>query len=67
MEAAFERLTAVQQKNVNKHMFAIAYNCVVRSKGNEDFLMQIICEETSKCSHLKPDLIRYCKLVQRVM
>lgn len=67
MEAAFERLTAVQQKNINKHMFAVAYNIVVRSKGNPDALLSMVSEETSNCKHLEPDLTRYCRLVQRVM
>lgn len=67
MEAAFERLTAVQQKNINKHMFAVAYNIVVRSKGNPDTLLSVVNEETSGCEHLQPDLMRYCKLVQKVM
>ena len=67
MEAAFERLTSVQQRNINKHMFAVAYNCVVKSKGNPKALLSVIREETSSCEHLEPDLIRYCKLVQKVM
>ena len=67
MEAAFERLTAVQQRNINKHMFAVAYNCVIRSKGDPDVLKHLISEETSGCEHLQPDLLRYCRLVQNVM
>ena len=67
MEAAFDRLTTVQKKNINKHMFAVAYNCVVKSKGNPEALLSIVREETSNCRHLEPDLVRYCRLVQRVM
>ena len=67
MEAAFERLTAVQQRNINKQMFAVAYNIVVRSKGDSDTMLSMVNEETSGCKHLQPDLIRYCKLVGRVM
>ena len=67
MEAAFERLTAVQQKNINKHMFAVAYNIVVRSKEDPNTLLLMVDDETSGCKHLQPDLIRYCKLVSRVM
>ena len=67
MEAAFERLTAVQQRNINKHMFAVAYNCVVKSKGDPEALSSIIREEAYEEKHLEPDLIRYCRLVQKVM
>lgn len=67
MEAAFERLATVQQKNVNKHMFVVAYNCIVKSKGNTELLMSIVREETASCPHLEADLMRYCRMVQRVM
>ena len=67
MEAAFERLTEVQRRNVNKRMFVVAYDCVVRSKGDPEALLQAVRRETADCRHLEPDLLRYCRLVQRVM
>jgi hypothetical protein len=67
MEAAFERLTTVQQRNVNKHMFVAAYNCIVKSRGDTGLLASIVREETANCPHLEADLMRYCKMVQRVM
>ena len=67
MEAAFERLTEVQRANVNKHMFRVAYNCVVRSRGDHEALLRIVHSETESCRHLEQDLLRYCRLVQRVM
>ena len=67
MEAAFERLPAIQQKNINRQMFAIAYSCVVRSRGDTDVLVQIVQNEARDFSHLEADLMRYCKLVRRVM
>jgi len=67
MNAAFERLTEVQQKNVNKLMFITAYNCVAKSKGDPDTLLNIVRNETADCPHLELDLLRYCRLVQRVM
>lgn len=67
MDAAFYRLTTVQQKNINRHMFMVAYDCVVKSKGDPEALVRIIQEKTADCQHLEPDLTRYCKLVQRVM
>ena len=67
MDAAFDRLTEVQKRNVNKQMFVVAYGCVVRSKGDPDALARIVQSETADCQHLEPDLIRYCRLVQSVM
>jgi hypothetical protein len=67
MDAAFERLTEVQRANVNRHMFRVAYECVVRSKGDQDALLHIVQSETEGCRHLEQDLLRYCRLVQRVM
>jgi hypothetical protein len=67
MDEAFDRLTIVQQRNVNKHMFVVAYNCVVRSKGDNSALVKEVRKETADCPELEADLLRYCKLVQRVM
>ena len=68
MEAAFDRLTQVQKDNINRHMFEVAYKCVVRSEGNTEYLKQIVRKETSSSnfSHLEKDLLRYCKLVLSV-
>lgn len=67
MDEAFERLTAVQQRNVNKHMFVVAYGCVVRSKGDKGALVREVRKETADCPELEADLLRYCRLVQCVM
>lgn len=66
MEAAFDRLTWIQKNNINKRMFVFAYNCIIKSKGDAEYLERIIDEETASYPHLKPDLIRYCKLVNSV-
>lgn len=66
MEAAFDRLTLIQKENINKHMFSVAYNCVVKSKGNCDILSYLIHQETANCPHLASDLARYCKLANSV-
>jgi hypothetical protein len=66
MDEAFDRLTWVQKNHINKQMFAVAYNCVARSKGNAVLLERAINEETAVCKHLKNDLVRYCKLVNSV-
>lgn len=66
MEAAFDRLTRIQKENVNQQMFAVAYGCVARSRGDPEALEQAIDEETSNCPHLRADLVRYCRLVDSV-
>lgn len=67
MQEAFERLPAIQQRFINRPLFEKAYSCVAVSKGNDNALIQIIREEVADCPHLEPDLLRYCKLVKRVM
>lgn len=66
MDEAFDRLTPIQKDNVNKQMFAFAYECIAKSNGNSEVLQQIIDEETANFPHLKQDLVRYCKLVESV-
>ncbi len=66
MEAAFERLTEIQKENINQQMFVFAYNCLTKSKGDPSVLEFIIDSETANCPHLRADLVRYCKLVNRV-
>lgn len=65
MDAAFDRLTKIQQNNVNKQMFVFAYECVAKSRN--EALERIIDQETVAQPHLRADLVRYCRLVQRVM
>ena len=48
-------------------MFRVAYDCVVRSKSDQGALLHIVQSETEGCRHLEQDLLRYCRLVQRVM
>jgi len=75
MEEAFNRLTKVQQNNINKYMFEIAYKCVAKSgsqlwaphpKQGQDILVQIVKETASDYPHLEKDLLRYCKLADSV-
>lgn len=66
MDAAFDRLTPIQKDNVNKQMFVFAYECIAKSKGNQEVLQQTVDKETANYPHLKQDLIRYCKLVESV-
>ena len=66
MDAAFDRLTPIQQDNINKQMFVFAYECIAKSKGNSLRLQQIINKETVDHPYLRQDLIRYCKLVENV-
>lgn len=63
MDDAFERLTYIQQKNINKKLFYLAYDCVVLSRGDPYLLVEIIKEKTSHTPYLSSDLLRYCKLV----
>lgn len=67
MEEAFGRLTAIQQKNINKAMFVFVYNCIVRSKGDYDIFVNIVQEEISNFGDLECDVIRYYKLIHKVM
>ena len=67
MDAAFGRLTDIQQKCVNREMFNTAYGCVARSRGDPNALNKMVQEITRDCPHLEADLARYCKLVQGVM
>lgn len=69
MEEAFGRLTAIQQKNINMAMFVFVYGCIVKSKGSYDAFVGIVSEEigTSRTSDLECDIMRYYKLVQKVM
>lgn len=66
MNSAFERLTEIQRDNINKPMFIIAYNCILQSRGDSDLLTKLIIEKTKECPHLTSDLIRYCRLVEKV-
>ena len=66
MDTAFDRLADIQKQNINRRMFAIAYLCVVQSKGDPDVLMSLILRQTESCPHLTPDLIRYCRLADSV-
>lgn len=66
MEEAFDRLSTIQKENINKNMFIIAYECVVRSNGNDKMLQAIIDKKTEECPHLKSDLLRYCRLVDKI-
>jgi len=66
MEEAFNRLTTVQQNNINKYMFEIAYKCVAKSGSQPDILVQIVKETASDYPHLEKDLLRYCKLADSV-
>jgi hypothetical protein len=66
MEEAFGRLTKVQQHNINKYMFEIAYKCVAKSGSQPDILVQIVKETTLNHPNLEKDLLRYCKLADSV-
>lgn len=66
MEEAFNRLTKVQQNNINKYMFEIAYKCVAKSGSQQEILVQIVKETVENYPHLEKDLLRYCKLADSV-
>ena len=67
MEEAFGRLTAIQQRSVNKRMFEAACKIVLRCGDDTDAYKEAIRHETASCPHLASDLFRYCKLAQSVI
>jgi hypothetical protein len=66
MDDALNRLTFIQQSNINKRMFSLAYSCVTLSGGNPDRLVGIVKEKTYGQPNLAPDLLRYCRLVDSI-
>ena len=66
MDVAFDRLTDVLKDNINKQMFEIAFDCVKESNGDFELLKRIVNEKTKKHPDLKNDLMRYCRLADRV-
>ncbi len=64
MEEAFERLTAIQQRSINKRMFEVACQIVLDLKINKK---EAVRQHTVSCPHLAADLFRYCKLAELVI
>lgn len=67
MDDAFKRLTFIQQDNINKETFAIAYECVVNAGDDNNKLFYIVQQKVKRNPSLITDLLRYCKLVKTVM
>lgn len=67
MNDAFERLTFVQQHNINKDMFSVAYECIVFAKDDDSKLFYIVQKKSQKNPDIAADLLRYCKLVKTVI
>ena len=68
MEDAFGRLTAIQQRSINKRMFEVACQIVLEcGDSNTSAFKEVVRQHTVSCPHLAADLFRYCKLAESVI
>jgi hypothetical protein len=67
-DSAFSRLTPLQQKYVNRQLFDLAYD-IVTSFNDENEIQEYVLNwyRSSRINGEAADLLRYCRLVMRVL
>jgi len=67
-----EKLTPLQRQCINISKFVEAYNIVVSNECNYNMIIDYITNKLSHCpqigcTHEAADMLRYCRLILRIM